>query len=165
MKKILHLTLFLAIIAAVSGGALAFVNSVTKPIIDEAAIAEVKLQLEKFFPGATFAEQEAPSDTEFITNIYDAKDKGTIYKVSVNGFKDVLVYLVAIDNNDSFVGYSVQQNLDTQGFGSRVNDAEFYDAFIGNSIDQKIDTLAGATVSSSAIVKGIDEVVNYHKSH
>ena len=34
MKKILHLTIFLAVVAAVAGGALAFANDLTTPIIE-----------------------------------------------------------------------------------------------------------------------------------
>ena len=33
MNKILHLTLFLGIVSAIAGGALAFANQITSPII------------------------------------------------------------------------------------------------------------------------------------
>ena len=33
MKKILHLTLFLAIVSVLAGGALAFFNEITEPVI------------------------------------------------------------------------------------------------------------------------------------
>ena len=38
MKKIIHLTVFLAIIAALAGAALGFANSVTAPVIAENAL-------------------------------------------------------------------------------------------------------------------------------
>ena len=47
MKKILKLTVFLAIVAGLAGGALSFVNGMTDPIIQEQKIASVKENLVK----------------------------------------------------------------------------------------------------------------------
>lgn len=165
MKKILHLTLFLAMISALAGGVLASVNSLTKPIIEENALKEVKATLEEFFPNGKFEEVDVESETEYITNIYEVEGKGVVYKVSTQGYKDALIYLVAIDNDGQFTGYKVTQNNDTQGFGTRVSEAEFYEMFIDQSIDTQVDTLSGATVSSSAVIRGLEEVVAYHKAH
>lgn len=165
MKKVLSLTLFLAIISAIAGGALAAVNSVTSPIILENALKEVKATLEEFFPNGTFNEVDVQGECEFITNIYEVENEGVVYKVSVQGFKEAIVYLVAIDSDNNFVGYKVTQNNDTSGYGTRVNEEEFYGAFIDQSIDTQIDTLSGATVSSTAVVKGLGEVVSYHKEN
>lgn len=165
MKKILTLTLFLAVISAVAGGALAAVNSVTAPIITENALKEVKASLQEIFPNGNFEEVSVKGSCDYITNIYEAKGNGVVYKVTVQGFKDKLIYLIAIDESNNFAGYKVTQNQDTQGFGTRVSDAEFYEPFVGQSIDNQVDTLSGATVSSSAVVKGIQEVVEYHKAN
>ena len=165
MKKILHLTLFLAIISGIAGGALAFVNSITKPIIDANALKEVQATLEEFFPNGSFNEVTVQGETEFITNVYEAKDKGVVYKVSSQGFKDKIIFLVAVDTNENYVGYKVTQNLDTQGIGDRIDKAEFTDMFMEQSIDSQVDTLSGATYSSKAVVKGLEEVVKYHKAN
>ena len=42
MKKILHLTVFLALIAALAGGALAFANNMTAPVIAANELAAEK---------------------------------------------------------------------------------------------------------------------------
>lgn len=165
MKKILHLTLFLAIIAAVAGGALAAVNGLTAPVIAENAIKEVKATLETFFPNGKFKEVEVKGDCEFITNVYEAEGDGVIYKLTVKGFSDPITFLVAIDVDGNFAGYKVTEINDTNGFGTRVGDAEFYDPFIGQSIDTEVDTLSGATISSTAVVNGIHEAVEYHKAN
>ena len=59
MKKIITLTLFLAVVAGLSGAALSFVNGITAPIIAEAAIAAEKENLVKIYPGAEFMPVEA----------------------------------------------------------------------------------------------------------
>lgn len=165
MKKIVSLTLFLAIISAIAGGLLAGVNAITEPIIKENALAAVKATLEEFYPGASFGEIAVEGDPEYITNVYEAEGKGTVYSVSVQGFKEPIIFMVAIDNDGTISGYKVQQNNDTSGIGSRVSEAEFYDTFVGSSMDTTFDTLSGATVSSSAVVKGLDEVVAYQKAN
>ena len=50
MKKIIHLTLFLAIVSAIAGGALAFANQITQPIITANAEAAEKESLIQLFP-------------------------------------------------------------------------------------------------------------------
>lgn len=165
MKKIIHLTLFLAIISGIAGGALAFVNSITKPIIDANALKEVQATLEEFFPNGSFEEVTIQGDVEYITNVYEVKDQGVVYNVSTQGFKDKIIYLVAIDSNDNYVGYKVTQNNETSGYGTRVSDEEFYGKFMDQSIDTQVDTLSGATVSSKAMVNSLKEVVEYHNEN
>ena len=53
MKKIIHLTLFLAIVSAIAGGALAFANQITQPIITANAEAAEKESLIQLFPGSS----------------------------------------------------------------------------------------------------------------
>ena len=72
MKKILHLTVFLALISAIAGGALAAVNAVTAPIIEESAIASEKANLELIYPGADFKAVELSGDTGSIIGAYEA---------------------------------------------------------------------------------------------
>lgn len=164
MKKILHLTVFLALISAIAGGALSAVNAVTAPIIEESAIASEKANLLLIYPGADFKPVDLSGDSGSIVGAYEAVGKGMIYKVSVTGFKDSLIYLVAIGNDGNFDGFKVLQNNDTSGFGSRVSEPEFYDQFVGKPIDTKIDTIAGVTVSSKAAVNGLNEVVDYYNA-
>lgn len=166
MKKIIHLTLFLAIISAIAGGALAAVNGVTEPIIEANKLAGVMSTLEQFFPGAEFNEAEINGDVTSIQNVYES-DKGIVYKAGVSGFDGAnsIVFMLAIDNDGNFAGYSVQEFSDTEGIGSRVKTEEFYGPFVGSSIDTKVDTLSGATISSTAVVGGIEEIVAYHQAN
>ena len=50
MKKILHLTVFLALIAALAGGALAFANNMTAPVIAANELAAEKETLKEIYP-------------------------------------------------------------------------------------------------------------------
>lgn len=165
MKKIIHLTLFLAIISAIAGGALATVNGITEPIIRENAMKEVQSTIDEFFPNGNFNEGSIKGDAEYILNVYEDSNKGVVYKSSIQGFKAQIVFLLAIDTDGNFAGFKVTESQETQGFGTRVGEPEFYDTFVGQPIDTQVDTLSGATVSSSAVVKAIDEIVAYHQAN
>lgn len=165
MAKILHLALFLGLISAIAGGALSAVNSVTKPIIDANALKAEQSNLEKLYPGAEFAPIDLVDAPETITKAFEVVGEGVVYKCENQGFKNPIVFLIGISNDGTFSGYTVLENGDTSGIGTRVNEAEFSDGFIGESIDKSIDTLSGATISSTAVKEAIEAAVAYHQAN
>ena len=157
MKKILHLTVFLALLSAISGGILAYVNFITSPIIEEQKIAKVKASLQELFPQATeFVEVSFTDDTGKVTNAYEAKGYGYAFTVSVQGYKDTITYLVGMDASGKIVGLKVTYINDTPGIGSRVGDPEFANSVVGKAKGDQVDTLSGATISSSAAITGLE---------
>lgn len=157
-KKALHFALFLAIISTLAGGALAFVNSLTAPIIAESAIAAEKANLQIIFPTATsFAPMEVKDDESgLIKAAYTAEGVGIAYKVEVLGYAAPITFLIGFADDGKIVGLSILDLKDTQGIGTRVNTPEFIDGVVGKTTSDGIATLSGATVSSGAVVKGID---------
>jgi len=157
MKKALYLAAFLALTSALAGAVLAGVNSLTAPIINDRAIAAVKATLQEFFPQADeFSELDFEDETGLITNVYEAKDAGYAYNVKVQGYKDVITFVVAFSEDAEIVGFKVTFINDTPGIGSRVGEDEFSNGVIGKGSTDAIATLSGATVSSSSVVKGIN---------
>jgi electron transport complex protein RnfG len=157
MKKALYLALFLALTSALAGAILAGVNSITAPIINERGIAKVKTTLQEFFPQATeFAELKFEDPSGLIVNVYEAKGAGYAYNVKVQGYKDVITFVIAFANDAKIVGFKITSLNDTPGIGSRVKDKEFTDRVVGKTSTTAIDTLSGATISSGAAVKGIN---------
>ena len=134
MKKIIHLTLFLAIVSAIAGGALAFANQITQPIITANAEAAEKESLIQLFPGSSesdFTAVDYSGDSTTIQKIYQYKDEALVFSMS---------------------------NGDTKGLGSKVLDDEtFINGLIGHDASGELDTISGATISSKAVVDGINE--------
>ena len=156
MKKILHLTLFLAIVSAIAGAALSYVNGMTSPIIEERKIAAVKASLQEIFPTADeFKEIDFTDDSETIQNAYEAVGAGYAFTVKIQGYANPIEYLVGVDNDGVVVGFVVTALADTPGLGSKVGDAEFANSVIGKDISGSFDTIAGATISSSAVTNGL----------
>ena len=157
MKKILYLACFLAVISAVAGGALSYVDSITAPIIKEMGIAAEKENLELMFPGADFSEIEFTDETGFVKGAYEATGEGYIYKVETNGYSSTpIIFMIAFDNAGNVVGFTPLQQQETNGFGTRVFEEGYTSQVIGKTSADGFPLLSGATVTSSAVVNGIN---------
>lgn len=160
MKKSIYLAIFLAWISAVAGGFLAVVNYMTAPVIAEnAAKAEAENLVKIFTNGETFAAIDFKSESgNPIVGIYSAGDTGYAYKVTVKGYSSDITYLVGVDTAGSFLGFEVLAIADTAGIGTKVADDGFKQSVIGKGLNDSVDTISGATISSSAVVRGLDAV-------
>lgn len=164
MKKIIHLTLFLALVAAIAGGALALANSLTAPIVAANALAAEKENLQLIFPDAAdsdFTEVNV-KDSETIEKIFTVNGKGTVFKLKVSGYKEGTSFMVALDDDAKIIDYVVISNGDTQGIGSKVAEEPFKKSLLDkNAQSDTLDTISGATVSSRPVVEGIQEAGQY----
>ena len=157
MKKIIHLTVFLAIVSALAGGILGYVNALTSPIIEEQKIAAVKSSLQAIFKGSDeFNEISFEDASGNVVNAYEAVGAGYAFNVEVQGYKDVIRFIVGIDNSGKIVGLEVNYVNDTPGLGSKVAEPEFINSIVGKQVDASLDVISGATISSNAVLKGID---------
>lgn len=164
MKKILHLTIFLAVISAIAGGALAFANELTLPVIEKNAMAAEKENLAKMFPGVDDFSPVDVINNPAISKIFKTGDTH-IFKMSVTGYKDGTVFLVAIDKDGKIEQYVMESNGDTNGIGSKVGDPEFIDTLIGKDAAGELDVISGATITSKPVIKGINEAAAYYAQH
>ncbi|MFV0254924.1 MAG: FMN-binding protein [Erysipelotrichaceae bacterium] len=92
-----------------------------------------------------------------INGIYQAADLGYVYDVSVKGYGGDINFIVAFDLNGVITYYGVvSASKETKGIGDKVTNSEFIDAVVGSELSVEIDLISGATVSSSAVVEGIE---------
>ena len=163
MKKIIHLTVFLALIAALAGAALGFANSMTAPVIAKNDLEAEKQTLKVIYPDGKFEVVEK-NVSKTIEKVFKVEGKGYIFKMKVSGYKDGTSFLVALKADGSVDDYVAISNGDTQGIGTKVTEDSFRTTLKGkNALDGSIlnDTITGATVSSQPIVKGIEEAAKY----
>ncbi|MGN1276464.1 MAG: FMN-binding protein [Floccifex sp.] len=165
MKKAIQLGLFLAIVAALAGGALSYVNGITAPIIAENELKLEKESLLSMYPDA--------NEDEFI--LIDNLNSSTIQKVyqynnyyifnmKVSGYKDGTNFLVSIDSMTGIIDqYQPLSNGDTKGLGSQVMDEPFITSLEGKEASSQLDTISGATVSSTPVINGIHEAYEVMK--
>ena len=96
MNKIVHLGLFLAIVSAIAGGALAFANQMTAPVIAANNEKQEKESLLAMYPDANandFKLVDAKLDSKTVQKVYEYKNvyvwkykvvNGNLYKRKYN---------------------------------------------------------------------------------
>ncbi|KPK75043.1 MAG: hypothetical protein AMJ79_12635 [Phycisphaerae bacterium SM23_30] len=123
---------------------------------------------------------EEVKDTEGETVLYYmGKDEqgevvGYAIKAEGSGFADKIGLLIAIDGRlENLLGIGVLKSNETPGFGDKIKESEFRDQFKGcpavklkvektgdrSVVDEQIIAITGATVSSEAVTKIINEAI------
>ncbi len=87
-------------------------------------------------------------DTE--GKMYKAGDVGYAYAGSEKGFVDEIAVVVGIDNNGAIAGVVITSLKETDGFGTKLQEADYLASLNGKTSADTLDTISGATVSSEA---------------
>ena len=162
----LALTLFL--IAAVVAAALAGVNSITKPIIDDYNAQKTQRAIEAVLPGG-FDEQLTDFDNQggLVSKVYKGA-KGYALEVLPSGFDNTITMMVGVDTEGKVLGISVVSHTETAGLGAVAAESTskgeaFRGQFVGKSGSVavskdggEIDAITGATITSRAICVGVN---------
>ena len=171
MKNIVKLTVFLAIVAGLAGGALSFVNGMTYPIIQEQKIASVKENLVKIYSGGEEfkALDVSLSDYPALVSVYEADKGGSavgyIYETAAQGYGGEVKALIALDKDGTYKGLQIIDcSTEPKGIGDQVAGEAFISS-VGKNIGDSIDTISGATISSTAVVEGIEQATQHYNEN
>lgn len=184
-KDIIKPSLILLLVCAFITGALAYVNGVTKPIIDENnRIAEQESLKRVYsdadnFLGPKKAEElktEGFEVSDRIEKLYvaqkDGQSVGYVVAVSSGGYGGQIKMLVGMDNDFNIKGVSLTSHNETPGLGAKATDGGFTDQFLGiapekvfNVVkrapkdDNEIQAITAATITSKAVTRGVGDAV------
>ena len=164
----LRLTITLLLIAAVVAAALALVNQVTKPVIEEANQAKTQKAIEAVLPGGYETEITDFTDaTGLVSKVYRGA-QGYALEVTPSGFDGTVTLMVGVSFDGKVLGISVISHSETAGLGA-VSAADtaaghaFRNQFIGQSGQVAVtkdggtmDAITGATITSRAICDGVN---------
>lgn len=157
MKKSVGFSaIFLLVVVLVTGTILKLADNTLAPLIDSGAISQDKPYLDKMFPGAAFAPVETTDDSGAITAAYEAEGQGFAYKATVQGYAAPITFIVGFGNDGVVKGLEMIEVNDTPGIGARVAEAPFIETIVGKTSTDAFATISGATVSSSAVISGIE---------
>lgn len=125
MKKLestwYNMAVVLTLIAVVAGGALGYVNELTKGPIEAIKAQQLSDGIKKVLC-ADELDVQAPDTLEGGTILY-ATDKGTAVQASdPNGFGGTLTVLVGFDKEGVIMGYQILQTSETPGLGAKASD-------------------------------------------
>lgn len=172
MKNIVKLTVFLAIVAGLAGGALSFVNGMTDPIIQEQKIASVKENLVKIYSnGEEFKALDVSlSDYDALVSVYEADKGGSpvgyVYETSAQGYGGQVRALIALDKDGTYKGLQIIDcSTETPGKGDVIAGDAFINSVVGKNIGDSIDVISGSTISSNAVVEGIEQATQHYNEN
>ena len=165
---VLRLALTLFLITAVVAAALAGVNSVTKPIIDQLNAEKTQKAIETVLPGG-FDEQLTSFDNQggLVSKVYKG-ESGYALEVLPSGFDNTITMMVGVDFEGKVLGISVVSHTETAGLGAvaaaQTSAGEaFRGQFVGKSGSVavskdggELDAITGATITSRAICVGVN---------
>ena len=169
MNKIIRLVLTLFLITAVVAAALAGVNAITKAAI--AANQEKKTQdaMSVVLPDAGDLQKvELTGDTGIVSEVYTDGENYAV-KVQPGGFEGESTMMVGISQG-KVSGISVISHTETPGLGAvaaaqNAKGEAFRGQFVGQSgelaVGNQIDAMSGATITSKAVVTGVNAALNY----
>ncbi len=180
MKENLRLGFTLLMICLVAGLALAFANNATADIIAQNSKLN-KADLSELLPGAdNIKEISGAVEGTIIKEAFEAYSgdalAGYVIKVSPKGFKGDIDLMLAINTDDVITGIKVVAHTETPGLGAKIDLPEYKEKFKSLSIenelksvktakaaDNEVEAISGATVTSNAVVSGINEAIKYYK--
>ncbi len=176
MGDIFKLALRLFVFALVAAVALALTNEVTKGPIEAQKLAAKMEALNTVLPGCEYAqiEYEGLAEGSSLDEIFEAKDAsgatvGYALTAAPQGYGGPIPITVGISTEGHITQTFVGALQETAGLGTKVGEADFKDQFIAiaadpDTLNDDVDTIGGATVSSSAFVNAVSEILTYSKN-
>lgn len=154
--------LVIVVICLVIAIAMAAINLVTAPKIEEANRKAEEEALFTVLESAQGFEQIDIEPTERISAIYrDTGSTGFVAMLSAKGYdsSNPMKIAVGFDNDGKILKcFVVSCSGETTGIGTKVSDPSFLEKFVGvESPAQHVDAISGATISSSAFIAAVQE--------
>lgn len=171
MKKTVPAWLVLTLIAAVAGVLLGFTNGVTKPVIEANALKASDAERYAVYAEADSFRVVELSDSATVDACFEAvkgnEVVGHVAKITVKGYGGDIEIMVGLSNDNIITGISVggANFAETAGLGARTKDPEFTGQFSGitapATLGENVDSIAGASISSGAVVSGVNKAIKY----
>ena len=179
MREPLKLGLILLIITTICAGLLGFVNTQTAPIIVKGKEAAEQEAVRAFLEEAKDIQKVEVTDADKLTTVFvtyaDGTYTGAVAKVYPDGYGGSIELLVGMHADGALAGVQILSHAETPGLGANMTQPSFKDQFIGkgtplavsktSSSDTEIMAITGATITSRAVVDGVNLATEYMKAH
>ena len=165
---VLRLAGTLLLITAVVAAALAGVNAVTAPVIEELNAQKTQNAIMAVLPGGFDTEiTDFADETGIVSKVYQGAN-GYALEVGPGGFDNTITMMVGVDNEGKVLGISIVSHTETAGLGAvaaaNTSAGEaFRGQFVGTSGSVAVskdggalDAITGATITSRAVCVGVN---------
>ena len=162
---VLRLALTLLIIAGVMAAALAGVNSVTAPIIENITYEKTQAAVSAVLPGGGDTVEFPAMD--LVSKVYKGEN-GYAVEVTPSGFDNTITMMVGVDNAGAVTGISIIDHSETAGLGAvaaastaagEAFRAQFQGMTGSVSVSKdggQVDAITSATITSRAVCSGVN---------
>ena len=151
--------LVLALICLAISAALAFTDSITRPIIKSAADERANEAKYQIIPDATgFELLELAGLPDSVTEVHKStNDVGYIFMITApGGYGGSIEMICGIDPDGKIISAATLAHSETKGLGTKIDEPDYANQYIGqDSALSGISAIAGATISSNAYYDGI----------
>ena len=167
---VLRLALILLAITSVVAAALAGVNSVTAPVIEQLNAEKTQKAIEAVLPGG--GDSIAFEDATGLVSVVYKGEAGYAVQVAPAGFDGAITMMVGVDFDGNVLGISVISHTETAGLGAVAAATtsageNFRAGFVGKSGSVsvtkdggEIDSITGATITSRAVCVGVNAALD-----
>jgi len=183
MREFLQLAGILTLISVLSGWALSYTYTITKPIIEVkryekkvAAIAQVlpafNNQPEKEAVKVSNSQGEA---VEFYVGKKDGTPTGVAFRSAAVGYGGTISLMIGVTPDGKVYGLQVLDQNETPGLGNKVTQDAYIRQFLSKDLNSSrwevkkmggdFDQVTAATISSRAITRGIREGLTLYQAH
>ncbi len=187
MREYVKLGTTLLIVCAVAAGLLAFLNSMTAPVIAEntkKASYEMYYQvLEETDEINDVPEEELakiqsayPNVKSVLNVVRGGENFGKIFSVTSNGYGGEMENAIILDNEQNIIAYRNISNDESPGFGNVISEASYYERYNGKSVanndelvlgsgggENEIEAISGSTVTSRGVIAGLNDAIKAYK--
>jgi len=162
----------LAVVSMFMGFLICGAYLITKDPIETQAVAAREAARRKVLSAAVTLTELTVAETDPVDYCYAGYDAqgtliGYVSQITVTGFGGPIELTVGLDCNACITAISVggSEFSETSGLGAKTKEPAFTDQFTGRSgvliLKENIDSVTGASVSSGAVVGGVNAAVAY----
>ena len=158
MNKTIKLLLFLGIISGLSGIAIASLNEVLEPIIEENDHKVLLENINEIFPDSDFETLDYKNST--VKSVYKVDGKGYVVETTATGYNNntAIDILIGFNQEGTIIAVKTLTQQETNGYGSKCfEESNIEKNYINKKIDEDVDGVSGATLTSNAMKKMINE--------
>jgi electron transport complex protein RnfG len=170
MGEMIKMVVVLTFLSVISGGALAYVQKSTTPLIEDNKLQFVKGPAIKSILAGTsnnpisdrFTIEQGEKEDLFFVGKYDGTPKAVAFESFGKGFGGDVYIVLGVDlDTDKIMGVGVTTHSETPGVGARAaTDPTFVSQFKGKTLQGafkvksdggQVDAIGGATITSRAV--------------
>jgi electron transport complex protein RnfG len=190
LREIIKLGLILLLITSISAVVLGLTNSVTEEKIEEAENLVSEEARKAVLPGAEkFVKEESTEinkilkENSDILEVYKGMNNqdeflGYAIKTASSGYGGNVEVITGISNDGTITGMNVVSHQETPGLGANATGEEFQSQFKEMPTkkditvvksepqnEEEVQALTGATITSDAVVKGVNIARNLYNNN